>query len=88
MILYVAVWSAIILTGLSLAALGAFGLRNLTYGKVENLSIAAVALPGVILAILGVAMETWAEAGILTLIIMFVLSMIGLVYSGVTNLIW
>lgn len=88
MILYIAIWSAVILTGLSLVALGLFGLRNLTYGKVEPISIAAVAFPAVVLGILGVAMGSWAEAGILTLIVMFVLSMIGLVYSGVTNLIW
>lgn len=88
MILYISIWAAVILTGLSLAALALFGLRNLTYGKVETISIAAVALPGVILLILRGTMGAWAEAGITTLIVMFVLSMLGLVYSGITNLFW
>jgi len=41
-----------------------------------------------VLGILFVAMPTAAEAGIMTLIIMFALSLLGLVYTGVKNLIW
>lgn len=88
MILYIAIWAAVLLTGLGVVAIGLFGLRNLTYGKVEPISIAAVALPVAVLAVLGLVMPTWAEAGIMTLLLMFVLSLIGLAWSGVTNLFW
>lgn len=87
-ILFISIWAAIGLSGLSLLALVGFGLRNLTYGKVEPLTMGAVAVPFLILVALGAAMETWAEAGIITLIVMFALSLLGLVYSGVKNLIW
>jgi hypothetical protein len=33
-------------------------------------------------------METWVQAGIMTTIILFGLALLGLVYTGITNLIW
>lgn len=87
-ILVIAIWSAVGLVGVSLLGLVLFGLRNLSYGKSEPLTIAAISIPVIVLGVLGVAMPTWAEAGILTVLLMFGLSLIGLVYTGITNLFW
>lgn len=87
-ILVIAIWGAIILVGISLLGVGLFGLRNLTYGKTEPITVASIAAPAVILVVLGFAMETWVEAGIMTTIILFGLTLLGLVYTGITNLIW
>ncbi len=84
----VAIYAAIGITGLSIVTLIGFGIRNLTYGKIEPLTIGAIAVPVVVLGILLVAMPSAAEAGIMTLIVMFVLSLLGLVYTGIKNLIW
>jgi len=87
-ILVIAIWAAIILVGISLLGVGLFGLRNLTYGKTEPITVASIAAPGVLLVILGFAMETWVEAGIMTTIVLFGLALVGLVYTGITNRIW
>lgn len=87
-VLMISIYLAIGITGLSILALIGFGIRNLTYGKVEPLTIGAISVPVVILGILFVAMPSPAEAGIMTLLIMFGLSLLGLVYTGVKNLIW
>lgn len=82
------IYAAIGITALSLLALVGFGIRNLTYGKVEPLTMGAVGVPFVLLGVLLIAMPSPAEAGIMTLIIMFGLSLLGLVYTGIKNLIW
>jgi len=87
-ILLVAIYASIGIIGLSLLALIGFGIRNLTYGKVEPLTLGAIAIPVVLLGILLVAMPSAAQAGIMTLIIMFGLSLLGLVYTGIKNMIW
>jgi hypothetical protein len=84
----VAIYAAIGITGISILALIGFGIRNLTYGKVEPLTMGALTVPVVLLGIMLVAMPSPAEAGIMTLIVMFVLSLLGLVYTGIKNLIW
>jgi len=87
-ILLVAIYASVGIIGLSLLALIGFGIRNLTYGKVEPLTFGAIAVPVVLLGILLVAMPSAAQAGIMTLIIMFGLSLLGLVYTGIKNMIW
>jgi len=82
------IYAAIGITALSLLALVGFGIRNLTYGKVEPLTMGAIGVPFVLLGVLLIAMPSPAEAGIMTLIIMFGLSLLGLVYTGIKNLIW
>lgn len=85
-ILPIAIWAAILLAGLSILGMGLFGLRSLFYGKVDPLSIVIIAIPGIIVAILGYTMETWAQAGIFTLVIMFGLAALGLLLTGVRQL--
>lgn len=81
-----AIWSALILAGLGLLSMGAFSLRNLTYGKVEPLSVVILIVPGIILVVLGLTMNTWAQAAMTTLLIMFGLTLLGLLASGVRSL--
>lgn len=86
-ILPIAIWAAIALAGLGLLGMGIFGLRSLVYGKVEPLSIAIIAIPGVLVLVLGYTMETWAQAGIFTLVIMFGLALLGLLLTGLRQLV-
>lgn len=85
-ILPIAIWAAIALAGLSILGMGIFGLRSLFYGKVEPLSIVIIAIPGILVAILGFTMQTWVQAGIYTLVIMFGLAALGLLFTGVRQL--
>jgi len=81
-----AIWAAIILAGLGVLSMGVFSLRNLTYGKVEPLSVVILVIPGIILVILGLIMDTWAQAAMTTLLIMFGLTLLGLLLSGIRSL--
>jgi hypothetical protein len=85
-ILPIAIWSAIALAGLSVLGMGIFGLRSLVYGKVEPLSIAIIAIPGVLILILGYTMATWVQAGIYTLVVMFGLAALALLLTGLRKL--
>lgn len=85
-ILPIAIWSAIALAGLSVLGMGIFGLRSLVYGKVNPLSIVIISIPGVLIAVLGFTMQTWAQAGIYTLAVMFGLATLGLLLTGLRKL--
>lgn len=82
-----AIWAVVILVGLGIVAIVLFGLRGLTYGKVDPLSIAIVAVPAVVLVVLGLVMDSWAEAGIWTVVIMFAIASLALLLSGTRGLI-
>ena len=85
------IWVAIGLVGLAILVLLLFGIRGLFYGKAEPLAIGSVVLPIVVLVVLGFvfqgaadsAAQAWAQAGIWTVIIMFGLGLLALLYSGV-----
>lgn len=81
-ILPIAIWAAIGLAGLSILVMGASGLRSVWYGKVEPLTIGIIAIPGILVVILGFTMETWVQAGIYTLVTMFALLILGMVATG------
>jgi len=85
-ILPIAIWAAIALAGLSILGMGIFGLRSLVYGKVEPLSVVIIAIPGILIAVLGFTMQTWVQAGIYTLVAMFGLALLGLLLTGVRKL--
>ena len=85
-ILPIAIWAAIALAGLSVLGMGIFGLRSLVYGKVDPVSIALIAIPALLLPILGTALSTWVQAGIYTLVVMFGLALLGLLFTGVRQL--
>jgi len=81
-ILPIAIWAAIGLAGLSILVMGLSGLRSVWYGKVQPLTIGIIAIPGVLVAILGATMETWVQAGIYTLVTMFGLLILGMIGTG------
>lgn len=85
-ILPIAIWAAILLAGLSVLGIGIFGLRSLVYGKVEPLSMIIIAVPGVLFVVLGYSMQTWAQAGIFTVVVMLGLAALGLLLTGVRQL--
>jgi len=81
-----AIWAAIILAGAGALLMVGFSVRSLTYGKVEPLSVAILAVPGALILILGLTMSSWAQAAMLTFLIMLVLTLLGLLISGVRSL--
>lgn len=81
-----AIWTAVALAGLSVLLMGVFSLRNLTYGKVEPISIVIIIIPGIILGVLGLMMDSWAQAAMTTLLIMFGLTILGLLVSGIRSM--
>ncbi|MEF8795205.1 MAG: hypothetical protein V5A48_02025 [Salinivenus sp.] len=81
-ILPIALWAAIGLAGLSILVMGITGLRSVWYGKVHPLTIGVIAIPGVLVVVLGGVMETWVQAGIYTLAIMFGLLILAMLLTG------
>ena len=81
-ILPIAIWAAIGLAGLSILVMGLSGLRSVWYGKVQPLTIAIIAIPGILVLVLGFTMETWVQAGIYTLVTMFGLLILGMIVTG------
>lgn len=85
--LNVALYIVFALIGLGLLVMLASGIRSLMFGKVKMLSIAFVAVPPVLFLILGLALPTWTDAGIMTIIVSLVLTLLALLVSGVKNLV-
>lgn len=81
-----AVWAALILVVLGILSIVVFGLRNLTYGKINPVSMAIIAIPIVLLLLLGMIMGDWNQAAILTVVIMFSLAALALIASGLRGL--
>jgi len=81
-ILPIAIWASIGLAALSALVMGLSGLRSVWYGKVQPLTIALVAIPGVIAVVLGFVLETWVQAGIYTLVALFGLLTLAIVLTG------
>lgn len=81
-----AIWAALILIGLSLVAQVIFGLRNLTYGKISAISMLIVALPLLLMVVLGFSVGSWAQAGVITVVVMFGLTIVALLLSGLRNM--
>jgi hypothetical protein len=81
-ILPIALWAAIGLAGFSILVMGITGLRSVWYGKVQPLTIGVIAIPGVLVVVLGGVMETWVQAGIYTLVTMFGLLILAMLLTG------
>jgi len=81
-----AIWAALILLGLGLVTQVIFGLRNLTYGKISPISMLIVVLPVLLMVVLGFTVGSWAQAGVITVLVMFVLTAIALLLSGLRNM--
>lgn len=85
-ILFWSIITALGLAGLSIASMALFSLRNVSYGKVRPVTVVLVVAPLLLLTVLGFTMQTWAEAGVLTVVIMFIVSLLGLLGSGIRSL--
>jgi hypothetical protein len=82
------IWAAVIITGLSIVAIVLFGIRNMTYGKMDVVTTTLLAVPFVLFGVLGfVVMDTWAEAAVLTFLILLVLTAGSLLLSSIRGLI-
>lgn len=81
-----AIWAALILLGLGLVAQVIFGLRNLTYGKISPISMLIVVLPVLLVVVLGFTVGSWAQAGVITVLVMFGLTAVALLLSGMRNM--
>lgn len=82
----VAIYIVMGLIGLGLVAMLASGVRSLMFGKVSLMAMGIMAVPLLILVVLGLAMDSWAEAGIMTIMISVGLTMLGLVASGIKGI--
>ena len=85
-IVFYAIWAGVILVALAVLAMILFGIRSMIQGKVEPLSIVMMAVPVIILAVLGLVIGDWVVAAIWTLIIMFALAALSLLLSGIRGL--
>ena len=84
---FVFILIAVVAVAAAFVVLVVFGLRNLTRGKHSKFSVGAIVVPFVIFGIcVPLTGADFAKAAILTVIIMSVIAIIGLVYSGVRGL--
>jgi hypothetical protein len=81
-----AIMAVLALVGLGLLTIVIFGTRNIAYGKVNTLTIAAVAIPIILLAAIGFATNDWQWAAILTVLITFGLAILSLLVSSIRGL--
>ncbi len=82
----IAVWLVIAVTGLSLLAIGVFGVRSLAQGKVNPTTIVLTMIPIALLFILGFVMDSWAEAAVMAFLISLLLTSLALLASGLRGL--
>jgi len=81
------IWASLILSGLSLVAIVLFGLRNMTYGKMDVVTVTVIAVPFVLFLVLGFAvMDSWAEAAVVTFLVLLVLTSLSLLLSSIRGL--
>jgi hypothetical protein len=82
----IAVWLVIAVTGLSLLAIGVFGIRSLIQGKVNPTTIVLTMIPIALLFILGFIMDSWAEAAVMAFLLSLLLTSLALLASGLRGL--
>lgn len=86
-VLNIALYVVFALMGLGLLVMLASGVRSLMFGKVKMLSIGLAAVPLVLFVVLGLALPTWTDAGIMTIMLSLGLTLVALLVSGIKNLI-
>ena len=84
---YVFILLSMVAVAAAFVVLVVFGLRNLSRGKHSKFSVGAVVVPFIILGIcIPLTGGNFAKAAILTVIIMSIIAILGLVYSGFRGL--
>ncbi len=86
-VLNIALYVVFALMGLGLLVMLASGVRSLMFGKIKMLSIGLAAVPLLLFVILGLALPTWTDAGIMTILLSLGLTLVALLVSGIKNLI-
>lgn len=86
-VLNIALYVVFALMGLGLLVMLASGVRSLMFGKVKMISVALVAVPILLFIVLRLALPTWTDAGIMTIMLSLGLTLVALLVSGVKNLI-
>jgi hypothetical protein len=76
------IWASLIVTGLSLALMLGFGVRNLVRGKADPVTVGVLALPAVAVGILSFVTDSWGEAFILGVIGLLVITALSLLISS------
>ena len=82
----IAIYIVLGLMGLGLLAMLVFGARSVAFGKVNPVTMGIVCVPIVILIVLGFVMDSWAEAGIMTILITLGLTILALLVTGLKGL--
>lgn len=85
-IIPIAVWTVIVLTGLAVLTMLLFGIRSATYGKISPIAATIVAIPIVLLVVLGFALGDWDQAGIVTVLIMLGIGAVAMLLSGLRSM--
>ena len=84
---YVFILISIVAVATCFGVLLVFGLRNLSRGKHSKFSVGAIVIPFIIFGIcVPLTGGDYAKAAILTVIIMAILAILGLLYSGARGL--
>ncbi|MCY3614422.1 MAG: hypothetical protein OXH03_04915 [Bacteroidetes bacterium] len=86
-VLNIALYVVFALMGLGLLVMVASGVRSLMFGKVKLLSVGIAAVPLLLFVVLGLALPTWTDAGIMTIILSLGLTLVALLVSGIKNII-
>ena len=86
-VLNIALYVVFALMGLGLLVMLASGVRSLMFGKVKMLSVGIAAVPLLLFVVLGLALPTWTDAGIMTIILSLGLTLVALLVSGIKNII-
>lgn len=84
---YVIILLSIVAVGATFVILVVFGVRNLSWGRHSRFTIGSVIIPFIIFGIcVPLVGADYAKAAILTVMIMAVVAIIGLIYSGARGL--
>lgn len=79
----IAIFAVIVLVGLSLVSILLFGVRSLMNGKIEPTKMVFMGFPFVLFGALGLGIvDTWAEAGIWTLVVMIAAAVLAMLYTS------
>ncbi len=85
-IVVIAIYIVLGLMGLGVLAMLLFGIRSLAFGKINPLTMGIVCVPVIILIVLGFILPSWAEAGIMTILITLGLTVLALLLTGLKGL--
>ena len=71
---------------LTLLVMLIFGVRSLAHGKISPMTMGAIAIPLVLLVVLGFVTGDWPRAGVLTILITLVGTLVSMMLSSIKGL--